>query len=133
MTAGARGTVVTMPLRDQLRAALTGALKARDRQAASVLRSALAAIDNAESVQTSGRGAGAIEQSPLGLAAAEVARRELTENDIIAIVQAEIADREDAARGYESAGAVEPAVRLRQEAAYLMTVLASPDSSSCGT
>ena len=120
-------------MRDRLRTALADALKARDRQAANVVRSALAAIDNAGSVATRYPKAGAIEQSPVGLAAAEVARRELTEEDILSIVRAEITDREDAARGYDEAGAAEQAVRLRQEAAYLMTVLASPDSSNCGT
>ena len=75
------------PLRDRLRAALPAALKARDRTAVAALRSALAAIDNAEAVDASDVHAGAIEASAPGPGAAERPRRELTESDIDDIVR----------------------------------------------
>jgi uncharacterized protein YqeY len=113
-------------LRQRLRAALPAALKARDRSATTALRSALAAIDNAESVggpAAAGRGL-AIEQSPVGVGAAEVARRELTEDQVAGIVRAEVAEREAAARVYERAGRSEQAQRLRAEAEVLSGHLA---------
>ena len=116
-----------VPLRRRMRAALTVAMKARDRAAVSALRSALAAVENAEAVN---RGAGAderlaIEQIPVGLGAAEVERRVLTEAEQRRIVRAEQAEREAAAEGYESAGRPERAERLRAEAAVLAGQLAA--------
>lgn len=112
------------PIRDRLRDALTEALKARDRDTANVMRSALAAIGNAEAVDVPGvdvpgATAGAIENSPLGLAAGDVVRRELTEEQVRGIVRDEIAAREAAARTYEASGAASAAARLRNEAAAL--------------
>lgn len=78
-----------------LRAELLTARKARDTIRVSALRSALAAIDNAETpdiaplTPTEGAVAGAVS----GLGAAEVARKELTDGEIRAIVAAEITER----------------------------------------
>ncbi|MBF6329362.1 GatB/YqeY domain-containing protein [Nocardia transvalensis] len=107
------------PLRERLRAALPVAMKARDRDAASALRSALAAIDNSEAVDAAEVKAGAIEASAVGLGAAEARRRELTEADIERIVQREIDERRSAAEEYESLGRSDRADRLRAEAAAL--------------
>lgn len=112
-------------LRERLRAALPTAMKARDRTAVSALRSTLSAIDNAEAVD---RPAGvdrglAIEQSAVGVGATEVARRELSDDDVEHIVRAEIAERETAAAGYAESGRVEPAERLRAEAAVLTALI----------
>ncbi|MFE3190203.1 hypothetical protein ACFXHA_14420 [Nocardia sp. NPDC059240] len=108
------------PLRERLRAALPVAMKARDRAATSALRSALGAIDNAEAVDGSEVRAGAIETSPVGLGAAEVARRTLTESDIEAIIRTEIDDRLTAAKEYDSlSGGTDRATLLRAEAAAL--------------
>ncbi|HLJ99108.1 MAG TPA: hypothetical protein VKU39_04280 [Streptosporangiaceae bacterium] len=69
--------------------------------------------------------AGAIENSPVGLAVGDVARRELTEEQMERVVRAEIAEREAAARTYERTasaertGAAAEAARLRREAALL--------------
>lgn len=104
-----------MPLRRQLRDALLVAIKGRDRVAASVLRATLGAIENAEAVERSGPAQGAIEAIPIGLGAAETARRELTEADVRAIVRAELAEREDAVAACERAGRGEQAERLRVE------------------
>jgi uncharacterized protein YqeY len=121
----------TAPLRDRLRAAVPAALKARDRRTASALRSALAAIDNAEAVdlaELAGRDgfrAGAIEHSPVGLGVAEVARRELSEDDVAAIVRVEVEDRRSAAATYEAAGQAERAADLLAEADSLAVHLAA--------
>lgn len=111
----------TAPLRDRLRAALPAAMKARDRRAAAALRSALAAIDNAESVDIVDLKAGAIESSAVGLGAAEVARRHLTESDIERIVRAEIDERHAAAAQYERVGHADRATDLLAEADALAT------------
>ncbi|MVU76605.1 hypothetical protein GPX89_05020 [Nocardia sp. ET3-3] len=117
-------TAETSPLRDRLRTALPAAMKARDRAATAALRSALAAIDNAEAVDGSEIRAGAIENSAVGLGTAEVARRELTEADVAAIVRAEIDDRLTAAKEYETLpGGFDRAAALRAEAAALTTHL----------
>ncbi|WP_067568094.1 hypothetical protein [Nocardia acidivorans] len=105
------------PLRDRLRTALPVAMKARDRSATAALRSALAAIDNAEAVDASDVTAGAIESSAVGLGTAERARRVLTEADIVSIVRAEIDDRRTAATEYDAhSGGADRAETLRAEA-----------------
>jgi uncharacterized protein YqeY len=114
-------------IRDRLHHALRDAMRARDRVAASALRSALAALDNAGAVPA-GQGpatasgphfAGAVA----GLGAGEVPRRGLAAGEAERIVRAEIAEREAAADGYEGAGHGEQARRLRQEARVLASVL----------
>lgn len=114
------------PLRQRLRAALPVALKARDRVAVAALRSALAAIDNAEAVTAGPPAAGglAIEQSPRGVGAAEAQRLLLTEAQLEGIVRAEVTDRESAARDYDEAGRPERAGQLRAEAGVLRAHLA---------
>jgi uncharacterized protein len=115
------------PLRIRLRRALPPALKARDQAAVAALRSALAAIDNAQAVEappaplTGGVIAGAVT----GLGAGEAQRRELSEGDIAAIVRAEVADRRAAAADYESGGQVDAAARLTAEADVLAAYLAA--------
>ncbi len=113
------------PLTARLRTALTEALSSRDLIAAAAVRSALAAIGNAEAVPPpAGSGserassehvAGAVA----GLGTAEAARRLLTEADIAAIVAAEIADRRSAADEYDRLARSEQSARLRQEADIL--------------
>jgi hypothetical protein len=105
-----------IPLRDRLRAAVPAAMKARDRRTTSALRSALAAIENAEAVEIRDVRAGAIELSPVGPGAAEVARRELTEAEVAAIVRVEVEERRAAAAEYEAAGHGDRAAELTAEA-----------------
>lgn len=105
-----------IPLRDRLRAAVPTAMKARDRRTVSALRSALAAIDNAEAVEIRDARAGAIEMSPVGPGAAEVARRELTEAEIAAVVRGEVEERRAAAVAYEAVGRGDKAAELTAEA-----------------
>jgi uncharacterized protein len=94
-------------VRAGLRDELTAAIKARDRVAVAALRSALAAIANAEAVPVD------------GLGAVEVERRHLTEADLRSIVVAEVRDRLAAATGYEERGRADVAERLRAEAEVL--------------
>jgi uncharacterized protein YqeY len=105
-----------IPLRDRLRAAVAGAMKSRDRRTTSALRSALAAIDNAQAVEIRGVRAGAIEMSLMGPGAAEVTRRELTEAGVAAIVRGEVEERRAAAVAYEAAGREDKAADLAAEA-----------------
>ena len=100
-------------LPDRLRDALRVARKDRDAAATAALRSALGAIANAE----------AVDPAPVDLVPAvgarEVPRRELTDDQVAAIVRAEVIDREAAAREYDGLGRPERAERLRAEAAAL--------------
>lgn len=117
-----------VPLRDRLRAAVAIAMKSRDRRAVSALRSALAAVENAEAVEIDADAvrAGAIEASRVGVGAAEAARRELTEADVTAIVQTEISERRAAAAAYEASGHAERAAELLAEADALTAHLSVP-------
>lgn len=113
-------------LRQALRAALTLALKNKDRIAVSAIRTALAAIDNAEAVPV-GAGAGPSSEAPagsLGVGAADVPRRELSASEIQTIVAAEIAERRHAA---DEIAETHPdrAATLRAEADVLATIARS--------
>ena len=72
-------------------------MKARDQAAVSALRSALAAIDNAEAADaaqaSTGPGTAEFAGSVAGLGAGEVPRRVVTDADAVAIVRAEVAER----------------------------------------
>jgi uncharacterized protein YqeY len=106
-------------LEDRLRSALRIALRERNAVAMSALRPTLAALGNATAVRPVPLAPGADEHvagSVAGLGAAEVPRRELTEDEAAAIVRAEIADRTAAAEHYGRSPAAE---RLRAEAALL--------------
>ena len=108
--------------RRDLRTALTAAMKARDKPATNALRSALGAIDNAEAADETAAPAieaGRIAGGVAGLGAGEVARRELTSDELVAIVRHEIADRHAAASELEGLGAHDRAALLRGEAAVL--------------
>jgi uncharacterized protein YqeY len=119
-------------VRARLRLALREALRARDMVAVSALRSALAAIGNAEAVDP-GPAAAATAGNPYvagaiaGPGAGEVRRRSLSAADIDQIVRAEIGEREAAAREYEHRGRPGQAGRLRGEARVLMAAVAGGD------
>lgn len=108
-------------------------MKARDAVAVSALRSALAAIDNAEAVDAApapppGAGHPDIGGSVGSLWAAEVERRTLTDAEVEETVRAEVAERLVAARDYERLGHREHAERLRGEADVLTRYLPDPAS-----
>ncbi len=112
-------------MRERLSAALPAAMKARDRVAVAALRSALAAVANAEAVPVdSVPRAGALEVAALGAGAADAPRRDLTEHDVRALVAGEVDDRDRAAAELVELGRDEAAARLTAEAAVLRMVLA---------
>jgi|SRR6516165_1585016 len=116
------------PLRRRLETSLRAAMKDRDTAAIGALRAALGAIDNAEAVPppvapttapTAGPTAGPIAGARAGAGAGDVARRELNEADVRAIVRAEVEDLNSNADEYVLLGKEEEAVRLRAEADLL--------------
>ena len=119
---------------DRLQAALRLALKQRDTTAISVLRSALAAIGNAEALPAPAAQSGGgqyVAGSIAGLGAAEASRHVLTEAEIARIVRTEIAERRAAAARYEQAGHADRADRLRREADALAVVVSGdPDGTA---
>lgn len=73
-----------MPTAEEIRAALTDAMKGRDQIATAALRSVLAAISNAE---TAGK-----------------QKRALTSDDIVGVITKEVKRREEAVEAYTNAG-----------------------------
>ena len=88
------------PLRSRLRSALLDARRARDAETVSTIRTALAALENAEAVPAHGRASGALEEAPVGVGATEAARLVLTDADERAVLDAEIASLHEAGRAY---------------------------------
>jgi uncharacterized protein YqeY len=121
------------PLRQRLRSSLRDAMKARDAAAVDAYRSALSAIDNAEAVPpstTPAAGGGPIAGSVAGAGAGDTPRRELRDDEIRAIVAAEIEDRRAAAAEYERLGHHDRAARLRDQAQLLETRLMPGEGGS---
>lgn len=113
-----------MDLTTSLRLALPAAMKARDKAAVSALRSALARIANAEAVPIdSVPAAGPIGDRSVGLGAADAPRRELHESEIRALVEAEVAEQEQAADQLAASGFAAVADGLRAQAAVLRSHL----------
>jgi uncharacterized protein len=115
-------------MRAHLRDDLTAALRARNRVAVTALRSALAAIDNAEAVPAghpldSVTGNEHVAGSATGLGAAEAERRPLTEADLRSILENEVRERSAAAEEYERFGRDDRAEQLRAEAEVLSRYL----------
>ena len=103
-------------LRERLAVGIRSSMRTRDREAASALRSVLAALGNAEAVEvdTLPR-AGAIEASAVGLGATEVERRRLGREDVAAVIVTELTERRAAAREYADLGRPERAEALRSQ------------------
>lgn len=124
-------------LRARLRADLTAAMKARDKVAVAALRTALAGFDDAEAVPvppTPKEGSSTPSQRPpatseyvagtsVGLGSTEVARRELTVEDLRTVLRAQIAERMAQADTYAAHGQAESGARLRREADVLRAYL----------
>jgi uncharacterized protein YqeY len=106
-------------LRQRLRESLKAALSARDGVAVAVLRSALAAIDNAEAADWSAAPKGV----RLGVGAGEIARRKLSAQEVLGVLRAEVSERVAAAAEYERLGRARQALGLKAEAAALESVL----------
>jgi hypothetical protein len=90
------------------------------------IRSALAAIGNAEAIAVPARPAGTssryVAGAVTGLGQAEASRRRLSELEISRIVAAEIGDRETAAVQFDALGHAGKAERLRREALALVRI-----------
>jgi uncharacterized protein len=119
---------VTDDLRTRLQAALKDALKARDKPAVAALRSAMAAIDNAQAVPTEQPPATEASSEHLagtavGLRAAEAERKTLSAEELDEIVRTEITDRREAADHYRRAGQDEMADQLEREAGVLSSIV----------
>lgn len=119
-----------MSVRDQLQADLKQALKARDKVASSTIRSLLGAIANAEAVRAPAHDRGAPSLGVVGVGAAEAARRELSEADILEIIRADATERAEALEHAEQHASAEVVERLRAESGVLARYLSSGDSGS---
>ena len=111
--------------RTKLRDALLAARKDRDATRVSALRSALSAIDNAETpddAHVDVPSSGTIANAVVGLGAAEVARRELSDDEIRSLLQAEVDERLAAATQIDGSH-TDRAATLRAEAAVLTELL----------
>ncbi|MDF3338786.1 glutamyl-tRNA amidotransferase [Mycolicibacterium septicum] len=112
--------------RDHLRESLLAARKSRDTVGVTAIRSALSAIDNAETPQadqTDTRIGGAIAGAVVGVGSTEVARRTLSDAEIRDLIQAEVDERLTAADEYIAHGHHERAADLQSQAAVLTQVL----------
>ncbi len=85
-----------MILRNRIQQDLTASLKARDLATTRVLRSLLAAIGNAEAVDTTADP----DFGTVGAFASDVERLELNDADVVRIVAAEVAERREAINTY---------------------------------
>jgi uncharacterized protein YqeY len=121
-------------IESRLRDALKQSMRARDKAAVSALRTTLAAIDNAGAVEVADAAPASLSGdehvagSRLGVGAAEAERRELSEAELVALVRAEVTEREASATEYERHGESERAAGLRHEASVLAGVLAAASS-----
>lgn len=114
-------------LRETLRADLRAAMKAREREVVSALRTAIAAIDNAEAVAapapstavTSEHVAGATP----GVGSTEAERRDLSFDEVRALLSEQVAERAAEADRYDALGQPEAAATLRREAEALSRYL----------
>jgi hypothetical protein len=131
------------PARSALRDRLATAMRARDKVTVSAMRSALAALENAEAVPTSvesGAGAGEAAGSSSrhvagavsGVGAAEVQRLVLDDAAEAAILRGEVDGLLDAARQYEAGGRAKPAAEARAAAAELCAVVHSALGTTWG-
>ena len=99
-------------LKERLRADLKAAMRERKAADVGLLRSLIAAIDNAEAVSTEPFEERLRLREPVG----EVTRRELDAAALEAILASEAQSRTAAADDYERNGRPEDAARLRSEA-----------------
>ncbi|WP_135453480.1 glutamyl-tRNA amidotransferase [Mycobacterium sp. DL99] len=112
--------------RDRLRESLLSARKSRDATSVTAIRSALSAIDNAETPhadQTDTRIGGPIAGAVSGVGSTEVARRALSDAEIRGLIQTEVDERLTAADQYIANGHHERAADLQSEATVLAQML----------
>ncbi len=123
----AYGRQMSSVLRDALRSRLTVAIRERDRGAAAVLRSAVAALENAEAVSVADQpvatGSSDVAGAALGVGATEVQRRVLGATEERAVVEAEVQSLADAEQAYAALGDVARASAAAAGIAVLREVL----------
>jgi uncharacterized protein len=114
-------------LRHALRRDLAIAMKAREPDAVAALRTAIAAIDNAEAVPAPEASQAAtsshIAGARAGLGAAEAARLDLSDREQQAILRDQITGYTTEADRYEALGQPDAANRLRTQASVLSAYL----------
>ncbi|HEY1134068.1 MAG TPA: hypothetical protein VGE77_05785 [Nocardioides sp.] len=113
-------------LRAALRTDLVAAMRERDRVAAGALRTMIAAIDNAEAVAVDADapvGDGPIAGAAVGVGAAEAVRRDLTPDDLVALVTEQVDERRAAAAELAALDRPDDVARLHREADLLATYL----------
>ena len=105
-----------MQIREQMKADLTQAMKARDSLAVTTLRSVLGAIDNAEAIPVS---EAKFPVEPVVGKSNEAPRKILSPDDIRQILQHEIEDRRAASTEYARLGQQAEAERLQKAAGLI--------------
>jgi uncharacterized protein YqeY len=110
-------------LRERLRGDLKSAMRERRQGEVSVIRTLIAAIDNAEAIPIDGLEERLRLRDP-GDPIGEVARRELDSPALDSVVAAEAQSRIAAAEDYERNGRADDAARLRSEAQLIARYLA---------
>lgn len=103
-------------LKERLRADLKAAMQARATDEVRLLRSLIAALDNAEAVEVEIREEDKFTIRRVGDPAVEVSRRELDAGAVDRLLASEAEARLAAADDYERHGEYEEAARLRGEA-----------------
>ena len=109
-------------LRDWMRRDLRTAMKAREPAIVSALRTTLAALDNAEAVEVppeDGALGGPVAGARAGVGSTEVARRTLSMDEVLGVLEEQITDRLAAADQYEALNRWSEAERLRQEGSVI--------------
>lgn len=107
-------------LRSALRADLLTAMKARRTEVVSALRTALAAVDNAEAVTVPDAPVESVSEhvagSGIGVGSTEIERRALSVEEVLRLLRAQVRERITEAERYDSHGRGDAAERLRREA-----------------
>ena len=119
---------MTSLLRVKLREHLTAALRGRDRQSAGVIRSVLAALENAEAQPATSRETPVatsedVALSLVGLGAGEAPRRLLGADEERAVVMREVAELRSASATLAAAGRHERATELTHMAGTVEDIL----------
>lgn len=127
------GTASLAGVKDRLRADLYAAMKAQDRTASAALRSALAAIENAEAVEIDAGadghdhgGSDHVAGAAAGLGTAERPRREIGDEQIAAILRDELRQHLDAAAHATAAGKPDLADENARQARVLSRYVPDP-------
>lgn len=100
-------------------------MRARDTEFVNGLRSAIAAIDNAESTGIDAPRAGAIQASATGVAAADVPPRSITPDQLKEIFDSELVERDTAAALLDNAGRADQAKLMQSANTQLARLLSS--------